>query len=331
MNTRHLFLPGILLGILSTMHYIQCTADIHCIEHTADAAITAETIQKNTTPKQKKHRRARPAKKVKHTRKYTHTVVMAKAPHKEDDIEHSTDTKKHRRSRKKGSFSTFISTPSLNIKSMTYEQLAARVPELLEQEDIRIAGKYLKRMVTLCTDLDLKADHEIQIADLLFEREKYQKAGRRYYAFAQSNEGNKKYAEYALYKAAEAFSHCLNSFDRCQEQTHTTIKICDMYMARPLFTTYKTPVQKIQHDCYTLLVDSEMHIGIECLKLNNTKGADIHFAYVEKDLAAVFPPATLLAHNYKKAYGIEDSHIEADASILLAQQETKHVHMVDRF
>lgn len=241
---------------------------------------------------------------------------------------------KHRRSRKKGSVSTFLSTPNLNIKSMTYEQLAKRVPELIEQGDLRIAGKYLKRMVTLCegTDLDAKADHEIQIADLLYKRDKYQKAGRRYYAFAQTNEGNKKYAEYALYKAADSFSHCLNSFDRCQEQTHTTIKVCDMYLARSLFITHREDIRKIRGKCYDLVVQSEMSIWYECIHNSNTKGAEIHLAYVEQDLAAVYPPATLLAQQYKKEYGIESIQIELGESLLMAQEtKTKPVHMADRF
>jgi hypothetical protein len=237
--------------------------------------------------------------------------------------------KKYRRSRKPGKVSSFITTPNLNIKSMSYEQLSQRVPELIKEGNVRAAGKYLNRMATLSTDPDLIADHEIQIADLLFQRGKYQKATIRYNKFAQLNSGNKKHAEYASYRACESSSKCLYSFDRCQEQTHSTIKLCDNYLTRPLFTTYREKVQAIRAECYTLLVQSEMGIWSECINNNNTKGAEIHLAYVEKDLACAYPPATLLAQSYKKAHGFDDI-IEKPDTLVIAQQ-TKKPHMADRF
>jgi outer membrane protein assembly factor BamD (BamD/ComL family) len=250
--------------------------------------------------------------------------------------------KKRRRSRKPGSVSSFIVSPHLNIKSMTYEQLAARVPELIVEGNLRGAGKYLKRMVTLSTDPDLCADHEIQIADLLFQRGKYEKAATRFRLFSVLYGGNKKHAEYAEWRACESFSKCLNSLDRCQEQTHTTIRIADAYLARALFTTYRDEVQKIRTSCYELLVQSEMHIWSYCVKSNNTNGAEVHLAYVENDLAKAYPPAFLLAQAYKQTGSFEDlSMARADSllaagpggadTVLATERAAQRPRMADRF
>lgn len=234
---------------------------------------------------------------------------------------------KHRRSRKRGRVGNLVSSRYISFKNMDYDQLSMRIPELLKEGNLRIATKYLKRMLTLCIDPDRAADITMQIGDLLFKREKYIKAVRLFGTFAVTYPGNSIHAEPAAWHAVEAASKCLNTPDRCQQPTHSTIVLADTYLSRSVFTAHKKEVEAIRSQCYTLLVQSEMGIWSHCLASNNNKGAEAHLAYVETELSKVYPPAILLAQAYKDAL-IPDGAITAQGLLVV---ENKKAHMANRF
>jgi outer membrane protein assembly factor BamD (BamD/ComL family) len=244
---------------------------------------------------------------------------------------------KRRRIKKRGAVGSFMASPSLSLKNMSYEQLSAKVPVLIKEGNLRIAGKYLKHMLsladTLSTDPDVRANTIIQIADLLFQRGKYDKAVKRFMQYSELYPGDAKHAEYAAWRACEASVLCLNTCDRCQQKTHATILLVNTYLDRPLFTAYRNEVQTIRDRCYTLLVQSEMNIWSECLKNNNKDGATAHLAYVENDIAAVYPPALLLASSYKTSRSFEELPIATGHTELIVAEHEVHnkPHMADRF
>jgi hypothetical protein len=239
-------------------------------------------------------------------------------------------SKKYRRSREPGAIGTFVSTRSVTIKTMSYEQLEARIPELIAEDNLRIAGKYLKRMLTLCTDDDIKADISMHIGDLLYKRGKYLKAVKIFSAFSLAYPGNKKHAETAAWRSIESAVKCLNAPDRCQMVTHNTVLLADSYLARTVFTAHKEEVEKIRAQCYELLVQSEMGIWSDCLAYNNPQGANAHLAYVETELTALYPPATLLAQAYKQERAPEMREPAAD-SLIVVERKKPTSHMADRF
>jgi tetratricopeptide (TPR) repeat protein len=236
----------------------------------------------------------------------------------------------HRRSRKPGVIGSYFSSPVLHIKNMTYEQLSERVPELVSEGSLRVAGKYLKRMLVENTDPDERGLIIAQIADLLFQRGKYEKALKWYRELVTTYPGHMKY-EYAAWRACEAAEKCINTFDRCQEKNHLAIRLCDEYLAHTGFCAYRREVQTIRDCCYKVLVHSEMSIWSECLKLNNETGAAAHLAYVEQDLTTVYPPAVLLAQSYKERQTLDAvlEHVQDSPSATAVAQ--RKPHMADRF
>ena len=252
---------------------------------------------------------------VNNTRKPTQTTVDVVVPEK-----------KHRRSRKKRQ-STQLNT----FKHMNYQELTVRKDELVKAGSVPVAIKYLKRMLTLCTDIDALADHLLELGDLLFESEKYVKAVKVYREFTQLYPGDTR-VEYALYRAVSASFKCTHEPDRDQTPTHETIELADAFLARgDIFTTHRTEVEKIRTECYQKLVASELNVCSFYLDRGETDVVENRLAIIEKEWADSFTPTKNMVQAFRETRieGIENID-ESPTALLVAKNKPK-TNMADRF
>ncbi|MGB8366937.1 MAG: outer membrane protein assembly factor BamD [Candidatus Babeliales bacterium] len=143
---------------------------------------------------------------------------------------------------------------------MAYEDLEIAKNKQIEDGNNDIAIKYLEQMLKLCDDIYKMAAHLLELGDLLFEGEKFEKSGKIYTEFTMLYPGNDQ-IEYALYRAILCSFYQTLDADRDQTKTTETIKLIDNFLDRAdIFSQYKTEVYQIQSNCYQKLIASEIGI-----------------------------------------------------------------------
>lgn len=225
--------------------------------------------------------------------------------------------------------------------TMDYDELKVAKDQYKASKNYETTAKYLERMITLCDDkkTNEKAEIIIELADLLFDQEKFDDAAKHYTEFIKLYPGNKN-IEYASYRAIVCCSKKILSPDRDQSKTEETIALADKFLERAdVFTTYEKEVRTIQQQCYQVLAASELNVSSFYIIHGDFKAAQQRLAHVrtewlgkvpeiefslaslEVDLAEKFPefkPTTPLS--------------AAAANVVVAQTSTpKKVDLAKRF
>jgi len=143
---------------------------------------------------------------------------------------------------------------------MSYEDLEKAKNRQIDAGNKDTAIKYLEQMLKLCDDINKMANHLIELADLLFDCSKFEKAGKIYTEFTMLYPGNDQ-IEYALYRAILcSFNQTLEP-DRDQTKTIETIQLIANFLDRAdIFSKYKSDVYQIQHTCHQKLISSDIGI-----------------------------------------------------------------------
>ncbi len=172
---------------------------------------------------------------------------------------------RHRRYNKKEVYKTF--------SKMKYEELEQAKNRQIIADNKEVAIKYLEQMLKLCDNINKLAQHLVELADLLFDCSKFEKAGKIYTEFTNLYPGNQQ-IEYASYRAILCSFYQTLDIERDQTKTEETIQLTDNFLERiDIFRQYKDEVHKIRTACHQKLVASEINICTFYIKKNSYQSA----------------------------------------------------------
>lgn len=212
-----------------------------------------------------------------------------------------------------------------------YDELVQAKNVQVEKGNIFVAIKYTEQLLKLCTDVNLLAEHLLELADLFFIDYQFQKASHIYTQYCALYPGNAK-QEYALYRSIMSAFACILSIDRDQTQTEETLARTEIFLKQDHFTQYKDEVLQIQTKCYEHLAAHECNICNFYLTRGKLKAAEKRLtkirsywlpkiSTIEPDIIAL---ETQLTEQKEELILLNEQHLK------LAQNK-KAKHMADRF
>lgn len=229
----------------------------------------------------------------------------------------------------------------LTLSTMNLEELAEAKERAIKKNQIDVAIKYVEQMMKLADETDLFSDLLLELADLYFKQELFDKASRLYAEFCSRYPG-KKEIEYAERQAILTSFSCTLDSERDQTRTEETIARAHIFLAHETYVQYRQEVEKILTQCYEKLIDADLNICDFLIKRKLETATN--FTDVEKRLQTVrsdylcYAPhkeADLLLHELDVAKRKGDAtllseketalleHIGTNATPILAQNKTR--------
>ncbi len=211
---------------------------------------------------------------------------------------------------------------STTLSTMDYTELVRAKEESQKAKNWDVTIKYLDRMIIKCESdnyLQEKAKLIIELADILFDQQRYDEAAKWYTEFTREHPGDT-HIEYASYRAIVCASKKILSIDRDQSATEKTLELATTFLKRgDVFKKYRNEVEKIQHTCYQTLAQSDCNVADFYVKNGYHQAAEhrlksvrtqwldkvpeIHttLASLEVELSTVFPQFQLPTSSIKLA------------------------------
>jgi outer membrane assembly lipoprotein YfiO len=256
-------------------------------------------------------------------------VIIPGCIHRTEKQDH-TDIKrvKRRQHRKEWRTAEWNKT----FRTMTFDELAARKDELLQENDYYTATKYLEKMVSLCPDLQKLAFLMLELADAHFERGELTKAEKYYKEFRLMYPGHNR-IEYASYKAILCSFYQTLQADRDQTKTQETLELTEQFLKRKdIFTTYATEAENIQMQCHQKQFTSNVAIIQDYINRGRTKSAEhrleqIRTEYHQK-LELAFIEPTILSLEIALAQKKNDDAQAAQKIEELCTKFPEHPHVL---
>lgn len=212
-----------------------------------------------------------------------------------------------------------------------YEELAHAKDVQRAKGNIPVTIKYIEQMMKLCDNINLLADNLLEIADLFFIDNQFQKATALYTQYCALYPGSEK-QEYALYRSITSSFACILSVDRDQTITEETLARTELFLKQDHFTQYKDEVAQIQTQCYEQLAASECNICNFYVSRGKLPAAEKRLKKIRSYWLPKLPTLepTIIA--------LETQIIEQKEAIALLNvphtklaHNTKTKHMADRF
>lgn len=173
-------------------------------------------------------------------------------------------------------------------KDMDFEELCEARARLIEKGDKVNCVKYTERALKLCNDINQTAELLIELADLLFDIGKFNKAEIVYNRFVTLYPGNE-HIEYALYKNILCTYYGTRPADRDQTKTEETIGLTDKFLERELFDTYRKEVHTIRDQCFARLFESECNVCLFYANRNRTHAVDKRLHHLDEKIVQRAP------------------------------------------
>lgn len=190
---------------------------------------------------------------------------------------------------KKSWWSRFTSRKTLN--TMNYQELKETKNKYLAEKNTVSAIKFLEKMVKECTDLNERRTVMLELADLLFETEKFNDAGVMYKEFIKYYSGSDK-VEYASYREIICSYKQIIETDRDQSKTVETVELAQNFLDRSeIFTTYSPEVNTMINTCYERLFENEMKIADFYVNRGRYTSANKRLETVREKFVTLLPVA----------------------------------------
>lgn len=217
---------------------------------------------------------------------------------------------------------------------MSYEELCEALQRAKDAKNGDICCKYLDRMITMCDDINSKARHIIELADILYAQQRYDDAAKWYTEFTHLYPGNQQ-IEYASYRAIVCSSKKILSCDRDQSPTEKTLELANDFLKRTdVFTKYQKQVKTIQQECYQTLAQSDCNIAAFYLKNGSYHAAEQRLKFIRTEWLEKVPAVVpTVAHLEVELATVFSDFKAPESSIKLAQvsSSSKKTSMIDRF
>jgi outer membrane assembly lipoprotein YfiO len=212
-----------------------------------------------------------------------------------------------------------------------YEELVQAKNEQKAKGSTHVTIKYLEQLLKICTDITLLSEHLLELADVLYEDNQYNKSSLVYTQYCSLYPGSAK-QEYALYRSTLSSFACILPIDRDQTKTEETLGLTEVFLKQDHFKQYRDEVAHIQTKCYEHLAASECNICNFYITRNKFTAAEKRLAKIRSywlpKLATLEP--TIIA--------METNLTEQKEKILMLQaprtqlaQNSKTKHMANRF
>ena len=216
----------------------------------------------------------------------------------------------------------------------TFDDLQQTKAERLASNDKEAAIKCLEKMVPLCDDLSELKVLMIDLADLLFDTQEYNKASAMYHEFTVLYPGSDE-AERALYRAIDSNFKLALDAEHDQTKTLEAKTLAEAFLERSdLFTTHKGEVEVIRKQCEERLLESEINVFRFYLKQGNQKSAqkrleNIKQEFINKDFLDDISLRIAQLEADLSVQQIETHALEQSALVKVAESEKKS--FVNRF
>lgn len=251
---------------------------------------------------------------------------------------------------------------------MGYAELEEGKQKLITERNYDTAIEYIKQQMYVATDTEAHhiPDLLLEMADLLYAKQDYDKAWKAYAQWALQYPGASKkivveaekasraiaievataadmladlatctQIEHARFRAVDAAFRCTEELDRDQTQTHTTVELADEFLKqRDRFITHRTAVEKIRTACYEKLIDSELNVCTFYRLQGNTQAVSTRLALIEEEYSVHYPTSKTRVLAYRATHypdTVDMGDANTQKAILLAQTEPKKPHAADRF
>lgn len=188
--------------------------------------------------------------------------------------------------------------------NMNFDEMKAFKDKQMANKSYETAARCLERMIVLCPeekDTSRKAGVTIELADLLFEQQRYEEASKHYLNFTREFPGNK-LVEHASYRSIVcSFKGILNP-DRDQTKTEDTIALADKFLERvDVFTKYADEVRSIRRQCHQVLAVSELKVTEFYINVGEFKAAEQRLAHARTEWLSKIPEVASTIANLEVA------------------------------
>jgi outer membrane assembly lipoprotein YfiO len=215
------------------------------------------------------------------------------------------------------------------VHKMPYEELAHEKKLLEIKKDYHLLIMYLDQLIKVCPNQDELAAYRLQLADIHYIQENYDKAKDNYDAYADLYPGSP-FAEYALYRSVLTRSKILRTPDRDQTLTKELIEKARLFIKKyGKKSEYAGEVQVILHDALYRLFTAEVITFYFYLNNNMLLGAKQRLDYIKSTNLKVLPSiaAEVAVLEYELAIALHDAE-KAEKSKKELEQKLKQKNQV---
>jgi outer membrane assembly lipoprotein YfiO len=214
---------------------------------------------------------------------------------------------------------------------MDYDTLVAAKNAQKENNNIPVTIKYVDQLMKLCNNITLLADYLLELADLLFIDNQFQKASFLYLQYCALYPGSEK-QEYAFYRSIASAFACILPVDRDQTKTEETLILTQQFLQQDHFTAYKNEVLAIQTQCHQQLATSECNICNFYLIQGKLRSAERRLKKIRSDWLPKLPtlePDIIILETQLAAQKETAALLHEKRTQIAHNKKTKH--MANRF
>lgn len=250
--------------------------------------------------------------------------------------EQKTDSGKKAEAPKKN-FS-FFSNKTIN--NMNFDELKEAKEKLIKDGNKTSAIKYLEKMMPLCNDLDELKRIMLELAQLYFEQDNFEKAGKMYNEFTILYPGCDE-AEFALYQAILSSFKLTLDAEHDQTKTKEAKELALSFLERQSFTKYRNEVKDILNKSEERLFEADSKIFSFYLNSGNYTGeygnAKQHLAiikdlYLDNEIPEIkIPDIALRIAKLEADYTAATMPIESSKTVVAQTKEPQKKPFKNRF
>ncbi|OGB83958.1 hypothetical protein A3F66_04970 [candidate division TM6 bacterium RIFCSPHIGHO2_12_FULL_32_22] len=169
-------------------------------------------------------------------------------------------------------------------ENQTLEELKAKKIDHANSNNKEVAIKYVEKMMVISSDQSEIKQLRLELANLHFDIEDYEKAAKAYNDYV-SYYPSDKYAEFALFREVLSLDLKKNDPERDQSITREAIAKCKQFIKNEHYVTYKKGIIDILRDCYTNLFENELYILNFYLNIkHNVRSAEKRLEYIKSEI-----------------------------------------------
>lgn len=170
-----------------------------------------------------------------------------------------------------------------SIREQDVNELKHNLAIYLKYQNEELSIKYLEALIALITDFVEMRDLRLQLADLYFKNERYDKAGSIYAEYYEAYPGYMS-AEYALSQAILAKYKQTRDCDQDTSVTQEVIELSKQYLQNKSYLKYRQQIQDLSHACSGQLFESEVKVFEHYFKNGYLKAAQRRVDYMREKI-----------------------------------------------
>lgn len=164
-------------------------------------------------------------------------------------------------------------------REQTIDELKHNLEIYLKYNNTDLSIKYLEVLIAKLTDFVEIRDTRLQLADLYFKSERYDKAGSVYLEYYEAYPGYMS-AEYALYQAILSKYKQVRSCDRDNSITLEVLELSKQYLQNKSYLKYQKEILDMLQVCSNQVLEAEIYVFEHYFKNGYLKAAQRRLDYI---------------------------------------------------